>query len=149
MQGIRFFSTKKGARQMNTRTIFSGIESSWFAVAVGIFCLTIAAGVSAEEVDRPCVADAKKLCKDVQPGEGRIARCMKEHEKELSPGCKKNIAKAKEKIRDVAEACKGDAEKLCKDVEPGKGRIVRCLKQHEGELSAACKEQMTMPHTRS
>jgi len=134
---------------MNTRILFSGIGLSWLAIAAGIFCLSIAAGVSAEEVDKPCVADAKKLCKDVQPGEGRIARCMKEHEKELSPACRKNIVKAKEKIRDAAEACKGDAEKLCKGVEPGKGRILRCLKQHEGELSGACKEQMTMPHTRS
>ena len=134
---------------MNTRTMYSVIDMSWLAVAAGIFFLSIATGVSAEEVDKPCVADAKKLCKDVQPGEGRIARCMKEHEKELSPGCKKNIVKAKEKIRDVAEACKGDAEKLCKDVEPGKGRILRCLKQHEGELSADCKKEVTFPHTRS
>ena len=37
--------------------------------------------------------------------------------------------------------CKEDAEKLCKGVEPGEGRIVRCLKQHEAELSAACKEK--------
>jgi hypothetical protein len=133
---------------MNTKTTFYGIELNWLTIVAGMFCLSIASGVSAEEVDKPCVADAKKLCKDVQPGEGRIARCMKEHEKELSPGCKHNIAKAKEKIKDVAEACRDDADKLCKDIEPGKGRILRCLKLHEGELSAACKEQMTLPHTR-
>jgi hypothetical protein len=143
-----FPNQAKGARQMNTRTMFYGIELNLLTIVAGMFCLSIAAGVSAEEVDKPCVEDAKQLCKDVQPGEGRIARCMKEHEKELSPGCKENIAKAKEKIRDVAEACWDDAGKLCKDVEPGKGRILRCLKYHEAELSAACKEQMTLPHTR-
>jgi len=134
---------------MKNRTVFSGIQMNWLAVAAGVFCLSMAAVVSAEPVDRPCVADAGKLCKGVQPGEGRVARCMKEHEKELSPGCKENIGKMKEKVRDVAEACKDDAAKLCKEVEPGKGRILRCLKQHEGELSPACKEQMTLPHSRS
>lgn len=133
---------------MKNRTVFSSIQMNWLALIAGVFCLSIAAGVSAEEVDKPCAADAQKLCKDVQPGEGRVARCMKEHEKELSPGCKENIGKMKEKVREVAEACKDDAAKLCKDTKPGKGRILRCLKQHEGELSAACKEQMTLPHTR-
>jgi hypothetical protein len=134
---------------MKNRTVFSGMQMNWLAVVAGLFCLSMAGSVSAEEVDRPCVADAKKLCKDVQPGEGRVARCMKEHEKELSPACKENIKKMKEKSREIAEACEDDAAKLCKGVEPGKGRILRCLKSHEGELSAACKQQMTAPHTRS
>ena len=133
---------------MNNRSVFSGMQMNWLAVIAGVFCLSMAAGVSAEEVDRPCVADAKKLCKDVQPGEGRVAQCMKEHEKELSPGCKENIRKMKEKTKEVAEACKGDAEKVCKDVKPGEGRILRCLKQHEAELSPSCKEQMTQPRGR-
>jgi len=61
---------------MNTRSLFSGIKMNWLMFATWIFLLSIAAGVSAEEVDRTCVADASKLCMDVQPGEGRIARCM-------------------------------------------------------------------------
>jgi hypothetical protein len=43
------------------------------------------------------------------------------------------------------EACKGDVERFCKDVKPGGGRIMECLKQHEAELSPQCKavgEQM-------
>ncbi|MGC2048046.1 MAG: cysteine rich repeat-containing protein [Gallionella sp.] len=133
---------------MKNRTVFSGMQMNWLAVVAGVFCLSMAAGVSAEEVDRPCMADAKKLCKDVQPGEGRIASCMKEHEKELSPGCKENIKKVKEKTREIAEACKGDAEKVCKDVKPAEGRILKCLKQHEAELSPSCKEQMNQPRSR-
>ncbi len=133
---------------MKNRTVYSGMQMNWLALVAGAFCLFMAAGVSAESVDKPCVADAEKLCKGVQPGDGRVARCMKEHENELSPGCKENIGKLKEKIRDVAEACKDDAAKLCKDTKPGQGRILRCLKQHEGELSPACKEQMTPPRGR-
>jgi len=133
---------------MNTRTVFSGIKMNWLMFAAGMFLLSIAAGASAEEVDRPCVADAKKLCKNVQPGDGRIARCMKEHQNKLSSGCRENMAKAKEKIKDAAEACKEDAGRLCKGVEPGQGRILACLKQHEGELSAECKDQMKPPRGR-
>jgi hypothetical protein len=35
-----------------------------------------------------CHADREKFCKDVKMGEGRVIHCMKEHEAELSSGCK-------------------------------------------------------------
>jgi len=38
-----------------------------------------------------------------------------------------------------AGPCKADVEKFCKDVKPGGGRIIDCLKAHESELSADCK----------
>ncbi len=134
---------------MNNLTAPSGVQMKWFAVLAGVFCLAIATGAAAEEVDRPCVADANKLCKDVKPGGGNIARCLKEHSSELSPACKSNIAKAKEKVKDFKEACEGDAKNFCKDVKPGGGRIVQCLKQHEGELSSSCKAAMDQPRGRT
>ena len=36
-------------------------------------------------------------------------------------------------------ACRGDMHSLCSSVQPGGGRALACLKQHEGELSPACK----------
>ena len=36
-------------------------------------------------------------------------------------------------------ACKADAEKLCKGILPGGGRIAACLKSHENDLSDECK----------
>lgn len=38
-------------------------------------------------------------------------------------------------------ACKADVDNFCKDVKPGEGRIMECLKVHESELSAGCKAQ--------
>lgn len=38
-----------------------------------------------------------------------------------------------------ARPCKADIEKFCKDVKPGEGRIIACLKAHEAELSTDCK----------
>ncbi len=91
----------------------------------------------------PCAADVQKYCKDVQPGGGRIAICLKEHQNDLSPACKEKIAVVKEEVKEVHEACKGDVQQFCKDVKPGGGRIARCLKEHQNELSAGCKGKIT------
>ncbi len=117
--------------------------SKWFAVLASVFCLTLATSAMAEEGSKPCADDAAKFCKDMKPGDGRIARCMKEHSSELSAACKDNIEKGKERMHDAAQACKEDASKLCADVKRGGGRIVQCLKQHEGELSSSCKDEMS------
>ena len=130
---------------MKTSSVFSDVSMKRLAVFTGVLCLSIATVASAEHTARPCRDDAARLCKDVQKGEGRVARCLKEHANELSPACKENIGRMKEEIREVAEACKDDAAKVCKGVEPGKGRILRCLKQHESELSPACKEHVDKP----
>ena len=41
---------------------------------------------------------------------------------------------------DPRNACKADVEKLCPGVKPGSGQIAACLKQHESQVSAACKD---------
>lgn len=38
-----------------------------------------------------------------------------------------------------AQACQADARKHCPGARPGGGRVLGCLKQHEAELSAACR----------
>ena len=40
----------------------------------------------------------------------------------------------------LRDACVGDAQKLCANVQRGQGRIVQCLKSHEAELSPACRD---------
>jgi hypothetical protein len=134
---------------MNKATALSGVQTKWFSVLAGVFCLGIAMGASAAQTAKPCRDDAAKLCPDVKPGGGAMARCLKEHSSELSPACKDNIAKAKKKVQEFKEACKDDAKNFCKDEKPGKGRIVQCLKKHESELSPACKEKMSKPRSRT
>jgi cysteine rich repeat protein len=117
------------------------INRSFIIAAVAGMLLGAAADVSAQGRG-PCAEDAAKFCKDVQPGKGRMAQCLKEHENELSPSCKEHIAQMKQRGRGIHEACQDDALRLCKDVEPGRGGIYRCLKEHESELSSACREQL-------
>ncbi len=108
-------------------------------VVAAVFCFVSSIAFSQEgEGKGACRADEQKFCKDVKPGHGNIAQCMKQHEAELSPACKERIAGAKEKVEEWERECKSDTGKFCKDIKPGQGRIIRCLKQHQAELSPGC-----------
>ena len=103
----------------------------------------------------PCAEDMGKFCKDVQAGGGRGLKCLREHKAELSEACKAHLEKMKTQRRQkgagqapgkrraagkaVFEACQSDIDKLCKDVKPGGGRVLECLKSHDADLSSECK----------
>lgn len=116
-------------------------KSSIVLIVAFLFLMVPLMAQSAEQAHRtgPCKADFEKFCKDVKPGEGRVAKCMKAHEKELSPACRDKIEADKEKAQEFKKACGLDADKFCKDIKPGHGRIIKCLKQNEAQLSAPCK----------
>lgn len=115
-------------------------KSSMVLIVAALFLL-VPLMAQAEEMHGTgaCKADFEKFCKDVKPGQGRIVRCMQAHENELSPACKDQIAADKEKAQEFRNACQPDVDRFCKDVRPGNGRIIRCLKLNEAQLSAPCK----------
>jgi Cysteine rich repeat len=131
---------------MNKLTALSDIHLKWPAMLAGVFCLAIATAALAEETAKPCRDDAARLCKDVKPGGGAVAKCLKEHHSELSSACKEKMEQAREKAKQRAkefkEACRGDVLRHCPSMKPGGGAIVACLKAYENQLSAECKEQM-------
>lgn len=47
------------------------------------------------------------------------------------------------------KACADDAKRLCSDVQPGRGNLQQCLKAHEADLSAACKDRIQAAQTRA
>lgn len=100
------------------------------------------AGAATDASVQPCHDDVQKFCADAKPGKGGVAKCLKEHEADLSQACKAHLQAMKDYVREAREACGNDVKKLCKDVKPGRGRVVACLKEHEGELSDACKAEM-------
>jgi hypothetical protein len=92
--------------------------------------------------DRSCAEDAKKFCSSVQPGGGRVVQCLNKHEAELAPACRAQLEEGKARVKEFVQACKADSEKYCKSVDPGSGRVLRCLKTHQADLSSECKTQL-------
>jgi Cysteine rich repeat len=48
-----------------------------------------------KEMSDACQSDVQQFCKDVSPGGGRLAQCLKQHESELSSTCKAELAQAR------------------------------------------------------
>lgn len=112
-------------------------------IAVAAIWMSVAAvHVVEAQGQGPCADDVQKFCNDVQPGAERIARCLKEHENDLSLACKRQMSEVKKRVHKFREACEDDVLRLCAGVKPGKGRILKCLKENENELSPECKTKM-------
>jgi hypothetical protein len=93
----------------------------------------LAAPAAAAE-DRPsmqaCGADARQWCAGVQPGGGRIAGCLREHEQKLQPACAAQLGQL--------EACAAEMKRLCPQAR-GEGELRRCVGSKRSELSAGCR----------
>ena len=63
--------------------------------AVVLIALSDVALAQMEAVMKYCKPDAERLCPGVQPGGGRIAKCLKAHKMEVSIGCGKALQKLK------------------------------------------------------
>jgi hypothetical protein len=48
--------------------------------------------------DQACAVDVRKFCADVEPGQGRIVACLRNHEVQLSDSCKAARAAARARI---------------------------------------------------
>jgi hypothetical protein len=40
------------------------------------------------------------------------------------------------------DACRAEADKFCKDMKPGEGKLLKCLQGHEAEVSDACRARL-------
>lgn len=94
---------------------------------------------------RGCGEDVKQHCPGLGNNSGKVFMCLSAYEAQLSPRCKQGILEAtlalKTGIAAVEysiSACEADADKHCLDVEPGEGRLLKCLKINETEISAQC-----------
>ena len=113
-------------------------------LTVSLICfvtLALASGVFAEDA-KPCAGDIAKFCSGVRQGGGRIAKCLKQNEAQLSPACKMQLAEVKEAVKEAHQACEDDIMTYCGGIQPGGGRIMQCLKANRSHLSLRCKVKL-------
>lgn len=120
-----------------------------------MLCFGLLYDIKAFAADQtPCTKDVAKFCKDVPQNRRAINACLEEHESQLSDACKAyeaQIEKTRMESREAGtlqmrfrQACKDDMAKFCKDATPAQGGPVKCLKEHEKELSTPCNDSMKM-----
>lgn len=80
---------------MDRFTIAAACSLALFSVAV----LGPTTRAQAQEQFVYCKADAARLCRGVRPGGGRILRCLKAHENDLTVGCAKELRSLKARMR--------------------------------------------------
>ena len=107
-------------------------------LAVGAVLLLFGSTASAQSRARACVDDIKKFCANVQPGDGRIAGCVKEHLNDLSPPCQDLIAA----VAVAAKACRADLKKQCADARRRAAKVA-CVKSVLANLSDDCKSAVS------
>jgi len=123
------------------RFLFSQRSTLLIIVSLLYFVLHLNLHAYAEE-SLVCSDDIEKYCKEIKPGSGRLLNCLKSHEAELSVSCRGKINELQGIIKDCEQACSGDIAQFCKDIQPGGGRIIKCLREHDKELSSSCSAKL-------
>jgi len=106
--------------------------------AISAVSLLLGSNAVAQSAARSCVTDIKTLCAGVDPGEGRIAGCVKEHFKDLSEPCQNLLATTAA----AAKACTADVKQQCADARRRAAKV-SCLKSALLNLSEDCKSAIS------
>ncbi len=94
---------------------------------------------------RGCGADIKQHCAGLGKNAQKVFMCLAAYEDQLSSKCRQGIKEATMAIKTSAAAldysigaCEADADKHCLAVEPGEGRLLRCIKANQSQVSQQC-----------
>lgn len=120
------------------------------AAVAGILCLAAPMSSPLDAANNnPCGADIMKFCKNVNPANRGILRCLEEHESELSQPCRDHEVKMeglKGERREIARGrkrfltdCREDINKFCKDADLQPGGTAKCIREKEKDVSDRCK----------
>lgn len=99
------------------------------------------------ELRTSCDWDTKALCPDVEPGEGRVIKCLRDMRAAVKvPDCRAALLRIMMSSADnylldapLAAACTDDVKRHCADVVPGQGRVHECLRYHADNLTSECR----------
>jgi hypothetical protein len=88
-----------------------------------------------------CVADLRKLCPGIPPGNNNLRTCMREHIRDVSFPCLVTLAKFAQ-VRGYLRECSAHLRQQCASVERGEGRFGACLRSAVASLSDTCKDAL-------
>src|SRR5262249_9996716 len=111
---------------------------------IGAFLMVWSSNATAQErlaVGR-CVADLRRLCAGISPGNNRLRACMREHIRNGSVPCLVMLAKFAEVRRSLNEECSAHLRLQCANVERVGGRFRACLRSAVASLSDTCKDAL-------
>ena len=91
-----------------------------------------------------CEAEVQRYCPDSLEGENR-RRCVVQRLKRLDAPCQQIVQQRLVRWREAESykhACIEDMKRVCPTVQPGDGRILQCLQEHEQDLSEGCYQSL-------
>ena len=88
-----------------------------------------------------CVADLRKLCPGIPPGNDNLRTCMREHIRDVSFPCLVTLAKFAE-VHRFREECSAHLRQQCGSLERGGGEFEACLRSAVASLSDTCKDAL-------
>ncbi len=91
-----------------------------------------------------CEAEVQQYCPDSLEGEDR-RRCVVQRLKRLDAPCQQIVQQRLVRWREAEgykHACIEDMKRVCPTVQPGDGRILQCLQEHEQDLSEGCYQSL-------
>jgi hypothetical protein len=110
-------------------------------VLVSLFVLLAAVNLPAFAQGDPCAEDVQRRCRDV-PRSGRLMACLRQHRAALAPACAEHLQARQAWVQAIRQACQSEVQRWCQDVKPGRGALAKCLRAHDSELTAACRDAL-------
>lgn len=106
----------------------------WISAAL-LFGLSasVALAQGTEEQREACQPDAKRFCEQVGFDTARIAQCMGQNYRKLSPACRQVM-----RFSSVQRFCARELSSHCRDTGDRSGPAVACLRQSGAPLNANC-----------
>src|SRR5215471_20495455 len=110
---------------------------------IGAFLMVWSSNATAQErlAVGHCVADLRRLCPGVVPGNNRLRACMREHIRDVSFPCLVTLAKFAE-VRGFRAECSAHLQQQCASVDRGGGQFGACLKSAVASLNDTCKDAL-------
>jgi Cysteine rich repeat len=117
-------------------------KATRFGLAASLLALLPPGEATAQQgpARQACGDDISRVCAGIQPGEGRITACVREHFIKLSAPCRNALISG----ATITKACKADYQLKCVGIEPGSGRSQACMKDHFAELDELCQEALLL-----